>query len=414
MISISHSPNSTIAQAAKSLAWIFFPWRWFNCKKGKRVGELERKFKQEYGAEDAFTFSQGREAFYALLKAVGIGKGDEVLLQAYTCIVVPNAILWAGAKPVYIDVDETFNINPALIEKKITPSTKAIIVQHAFGVPVDIKKIKEICKKHNLILIEDCALSLGAKFDGKKVGTFGDVAFFSFGRDKVISSVSGGLAIVYNPEIAEKMKGLVKNQPSRSWLWISQNLVHTIKVPIATRLMGRLKIGQGILLIMQKIGLLNRVYQDCEKITEAPKKLMHQMPNAMADLALQQLNQLERFNSHRKNLAALYKRFCDPKSIIYQKVVPGSEPIFLRFAILIDNPEKLLKLAKSKGFLLGDWYKSVVVPEPPDLAKINYKPGEAPQAEIYAKKSLNLPTHHKMNEKATGRLLGLLDDYFKS
>ena len=120
-----------------------------------------------------------------------IGEGDEVLVQAFTCVAVPNSVLWAQATPVYADIDATLNIDPIDVEKKITNRTKAIIVQHTFGIPADMDALVALAKKHNILLIEDCAHSLGATYKGKKVGTFGDAAFFSFGRDKVVSSVFG-------------------------------------------------------------------------------------------------------------------------------------------------------------------------------------------------------------------------------
>lgn len=413
MISISHSPNSTLRQMRKAAAWFFLPWRWSACKTGQSVFKLENYFKTKFKARYAKSFSQGREAFYALLQAAGIAEGDEVIIQAYTCIVVPNSVLWVGATPVFVDIDQTFNIDPDLIESKISSRTKAVVVQHAFGVPADINKIKQICQQRGLILIEDCALSLGAKVGDQEVGTFGDAAFFSFGRDKVISSVSGGLAIAHHQEIAKNLVKATEKLSSRSYLWIVQNLVHILKVPIATKVMGRLKIGQLSIKFLQSIGLLNRVYQDCEKLSDPPKTLMHHLPNAMADLALQQLEDLKRFNEHRQKLAGQYKKFCDKNNLKYQQSLPNTDPIYLRFAMLVKNPKELITAAKRKGILLGDWYSSVVVPEPKEWNKINYQPGSAPQAEEFSKQSVNLPTHHKMQEKHVSKLLSILEEHLK-
>ncbi|MFN6946977.1 MAG: DegT/DnrJ/EryC1/StrS family aminotransferase, partial [Cytophagaceae bacterium] len=109
-----------------------------------------------------------------------ISQGDEVILPGFTCIVVPNAIIYLGAKPVYVDINsETFNIDPQLIEENITEKTKAIIAQHTFGIPADMDKILHIANKHNLFVIEDSCHALGSKYKGKYVGSFGDAAFFS-------------------------------------------------------------------------------------------------------------------------------------------------------------------------------------------------------------------------------------------
>ncbi|MFH1859640.1 MAG: DegT/DnrJ/EryC1/StrS family aminotransferase [bacterium] len=111
---------------------------------------------------------------------MGIGEGDEVLVEGFTCVVVPNAVIFAGAKPIYVAPDpKTYNMDINQIETKITPKTKAIIAQHTFGLPADMDLILDISRKHNLMVIEDCAPAMGATYKGKKVGTLGDAAFFS-------------------------------------------------------------------------------------------------------------------------------------------------------------------------------------------------------------------------------------------
>ncbi|MDP2910065.1 MAG: aminotransferase class I/II-fold pyridoxal phosphate-dependent enzyme, partial [bacterium] len=167
--------------------------------------ELEKKFKEYLGIKHAFTFNRCRTAFLAILKSLNIEKGD-VLLQAFTCNAVVNPIIKIGLKPVFVDIDEeTLNIDIFDLEKKISDQSKIVLIQHTFGLPANMDKIMEICQKHNLILIEDCAHSLGAAYKEKKLGTFGTAAFFSFGRDKVISSVFGGLAATNNEELARKI-----------------------------------------------------------------------------------------------------------------------------------------------------------------------------------------------------------------
>ena len=129
--------------------------------------------------ENRFYFFKGRVALYAILKSIGIGQGDEVILPGFTCVVVPNAITYLGAKPVYIDIASvTFNIDPSKIEEKITEKTRAIIAQHTFGIPAEMDIIMEMAKKYNLYVIEDSCHAIGSKYKGKEIGTFGDASFF--------------------------------------------------------------------------------------------------------------------------------------------------------------------------------------------------------------------------------------------
>src|SRR3989338_1760951 len=162
-IAISLSPNTEIDDlflAFKSLLNLVV-W-----KKGKYSFLLETWFRKYFYTEKVFLFNSGRSALFSVLKGMNLGKGDEVIVQGFTCTAVPDPILWCGAKPIFVDIDASLNIDNEKLEKSITKKTKAIIVQHTFGIPADIKKIKEITQKYNIILIEDCAHSLGAKIQG--------------------------------------------------------------------------------------------------------------------------------------------------------------------------------------------------------------------------------------------------------
>jgi len=228
-ISISLSPNTEKDDVRLAFKLKFQPWKW---ETGKEIEELENEFKNYLGVKYAISFNSGRSALMAILNSLGLEKGSEVLLQAFTCNAAANPIIWAGLKPVYVDCNEkTFNIDIEDLKRKITPKSKAVMVQHTFGLPAEMDEILEICQEgeedkssssplaeargNNLILIEDCAHSLGATYGGKKVGTFGKVAFFSFSRDKVISSVYGGMAVTDDDNLAGIIK---KNRLSAEFL----------------------------------------------------------------------------------------------------------------------------------------------------------------------------------------------------
>ncbi|OQX00669.1 hypothetical protein BWK69_00990, partial [Candidatus Parcubacteria bacterium A4] len=204
-ISISLSPNTE-----RDDVWLAFKllFGWWSAKNdGLMVEKLEEEFRKELGVKYAIAFNSGRSSLMAILNSLEIEKGSEILLQAFTCNAVPNPVLWSGLKPIFVDCDEkTFNINPDNLKRKITPQSKAVIVQHTFGLPADLDEISKICKENNLILIEDCAHSLGAIYKGKKVGMFGKASFFSFSRDKVISSVYGGMVATNDEGLAQKLK----------------------------------------------------------------------------------------------------------------------------------------------------------------------------------------------------------------
>ncbi len=227
-ISISLSPNTEKEDVLLVLKLLFQPHRWQKKlpEARPRATEIEEEFKKYFGVKYAISFNGGRAGLMAILAAMEIKSRDEVLLQGFTCNSAVNPILNRGAKPVFVDIDSTLNLNPEDLKKKITPKSKAVMIQHTFGWPAQIEEILKIAKggAPNLYLIEDCAHALGAKYQGKFCGTFGDAAFFSFGRDKIISSVFGGMVITNNEKMGERIKKFRDKLDYPSNFWIFQQL----------------------------------------------------------------------------------------------------------------------------------------------------------------------------------------------
>lgn len=369
MISASLSPNVQSDDVFFAFKTLLNPGKW---KHGEALAGVREWFGKRYGAEIAL-FSSGRVALYAILKSFGIGVGDEVIVQAFTCVAVPNSILWVGAMPVYADIDDTYNIDPKLFEKNITKKTKAVIVQHTFGIAANVSEISRIARKHGILLIEDFAHSLGMPIRG-------DAAFFSFGRDKVISSVWGGGAIISLKFKTQnsKLKSIEQKLPKPSSFWIFQQLLHPIAFSFILMLYDVI-IGKILLFLLQKFGLLSIPVYPEEKRGGRPSELFVKYPNALAVLALSQLKKHDQFNRVRKEIAAFYA----------QKSVDG---IYLRYPMLVSNPKKIIDNAKKHGVLLGNWYHNTIDPVGVDFDAIDYKPGSCPKAENVARHIINLPT----------------------
>jgi dTDP-4-amino-4,6-dideoxygalactose transaminase len=184
---------------------------------GRKVSELEDNIKKYHGIKEAIGVASCTDALHLSLRALGIGAGDEVITTPFTFFATVEAILYTGAKPVFVDIEpETYNIDASLIEKRITEKTKAILPVHIFGHPADMKSIMIIAKKYNLKVIEDCAQSFGAYLNGTKAGSFGDAACFSFYPSKNLGAYGdGGMVILNDPGIAEEIRKL-RNHGSRS------------------------------------------------------------------------------------------------------------------------------------------------------------------------------------------------------
>jgi perosamine synthetase len=174
---------------------------------GEKVKEFEESFAKYCGVKYGVAVSSGTAALHIALTALDIGRGDEVITTPLSCVATTNPIVYLNAKPVFVDVDPiTLNMNPALIEKKVTKKTKAILPVHLFGHPVDLDPLTEIAEKHGLYVIEDAAQAHGARYKGKRVGSFGHVSCFSFYADKLVTTVEGGMALTNDEELAEKMR----------------------------------------------------------------------------------------------------------------------------------------------------------------------------------------------------------------
>ena len=383
---ISLSPNVEKDDIWLALKLIFCPWKW---KNGQAIRELEEKFKSYLGIEYSFALNSGRSAFLAILSALGLEKDDEVLLQAFTCNAAVNPIIWSNLKPIFVDIEkETININPQDLEKKITSKSRVVLVQHTFGVSAKINEILEICKKHNLILIEDCAHSLGASYNGQKVGSFGKASFFSLGRDKIISSVYGGIAVTKDKILANRIKDFQKKCSMPSGCWVLQQLLHPVLTKmIAMPLYGFFGIGKYFLVAFQRLKIISKAVHKKEKQGKQPKYLPQKMPNALSILGLHQFKKLEKFNNHRYEIVKIYD--------------PGAKMgIYMRYPIFLENSDRVLKKFKEKNIYIDDgWRKSIIVPQGTDEIKMGYRKGSCPVAEEVADQIVNLPTHINISTK---------------
>lgn len=177
---------------------------------GEYVNKFEESIKNYTGAKAALSVSSGTAALHLALRILGIKEGDDVLASTFTFIGSVNAILYQGANPVFIDSDkDSWNLSPKLLEEYLDNTDKkpkALIVTHLYGMSADIERIADICKKYSVYLIEDAAESLGATFNNKHTGTFGDFGVYSFNGNKILTTSGGGMLVSNNQEWIEKAK----------------------------------------------------------------------------------------------------------------------------------------------------------------------------------------------------------------
>jgi len=410
-ISISLSPNTEKDDVFLAFRLLFR----LNCwKKGKAIEILEEKFKNYLGVKYVFSFNSGRSSLMAIFNALKLEEGEEVLLQGFTCNSAVIPILQRKAKPVFVDIDETLNLDPKDLERKISPRARIIMIQHTFGFPAKLDEILALVNKHNLLLIEDCAHSLGSKFNNKICGTFGEAAFFSFGRDKMISSVFGGIIVTNNDDMAQRIKNFKEKLDYPSNFWIFQQLIHPILInKLILKLYRFPTFGKIVLVFFQRIKILSKAVHKKEKKGETPSCFPKKMPNALAILALNQMEKLELFNFHRKEIVQFYEKELEKIGFVlpfFKK--EKKDVVFMRYPILVNNSNEILKKARKEKILLNDgWRKSPIVPSDTNLEKMGYSMGNCPNAEKTAEIILNLPTHINISQKDAERITKFLKDY---
>ncbi|MEK7080737.1 MAG: aminotransferase class I/II-fold pyridoxal phosphate-dependent enzyme, partial [Patescibacteria group bacterium] len=400
-ISISLSPNVEKDDVKLALNLIIRPWLW---KRGKGIEELENEFQKYLGVKHAISFNSGRSALYAILRTCAPVHGCGVLLQAFTCNAVPNPILWANFTPIYVDCDkDNFNIDIEDLKNKIVknPDAKILIIQHTFGLPANMDEINFIVRQYGLILIEDCAHSLGAEWKGQKVGTFGKAAFFSFSRDKVISSVYGGIAVTNDDELGQALRQAQGKMGLPNLFWIFQQILHPILLHyLILPIYNFLDLGKIFLVLSQWLHILSKAVHWKEKRGRRPDYFPKAMPNALAIIALNQFKKLDEFYNHRKKLFEYYRENLKNTQFVLPQENPQTKPSYLRFTVKHENAHEIIYNAWHKqNILLGDWYTTPIAPFDTKLEEMKYKKGSCPNAEEFSKTTLNLPTHINISRK---------------
>ncbi len=377
------APHVDATYVWNTLKLLAKPWKW---QKGKEAQELRTTLAQHFHAEVTL-FASGREALLALFQSLNIGKGDEVIIQSYTCIVVPNAITASGATPIYADIDpDTLNLTPETVERVISNRTKAVICQHTFGIPADTERLRELCDQYELPLIEDCAHIIPDTKGPKDIGRYGDYLILSFGRDKAISGIAGGALItkIKNARLPDgqakltmQNDGTSNSQPSISAESGSPNrrptssdcrasegylalqskrhifclLLYPILYFIA-RPLYRLGIGKLLLWLAAKLGLLVPIVTRKEKEGHMPVTL-HTIPNACAALALSQFQKLQEINDHRRMLTKFYLQACKDRGWPVLEGITEDLPL-QKFSMFLPSPDHLRSILKHKNIHLDD------------------------------------------------------------
>ena len=329
---------------------------------GKEEEAFEKEFAAYTGAKYCRGLASGMDALWIAFRVLGIGAGDEVIVQTNSYIAGVMAITINGATPVFVEPDEYFNIDAAKIEEKITDRTKAVLVVHLYGQASNMEPIVQLCKKYNLRLVEDCAQSHGACFNGKMTGTFGDIGCFSFYPSKNLGAFGDGGAIVTdNEQIAEDVR------------------------------------------VFRNYGSEKRYYN---KVVGANSRL----DEIQAGLLRVRLSHLSELTEEKERLSSNYQAKLRNEKIKLPKVREGASTVWHQFVIQCDERQRLINYLEEKEIGTIIHY-----PIPPHLSEayqyLGYKKGDFPIAEKYADTVLSIPLYNGMTEEEQEYVIDAINNF---
>lgn len=325
---------------------------------GKYVEAFETSFAEFCGAKYATACCNGTVSLHLALLALGIGPGDEVIMPTLTFVATANTVKYCGAEPVFVDSEpDTWNLDPAKIEEKITSRTRAIIPVHLYGHPADMDAVMAIAQRHDLFVVEDAAEAHGAEFKGKRVGALGDIGIFSFYGNKVITTGEGGMVVTNNPSLIEKARQLkAQGQDPKRRYWFTT-------------------IGYN-----------------------------YRMTNLMAALGLAQLEQVDAHLEHRLKIARWYREALKGSDITWQVEKDWAHHSYWMFTALLEDD-----LAEHRDAIITNMAESGIETRPAFYPMHMMPPyfdenANYPVAEKISRTGISLPTWSGVSEADVQRI----------
>jgi perosamine synthetase len=373
---------------------------------GPAITEYEQAFARQIGVRHAYSFSAGRVGLYGILRALRIGPGHEVLLQVPTHIVVANAIRYTGAKPVFVDCQlNSYNMDLEQAERRITSKTKALVLQHTFGIPADLDAALALQQRYGVALIEDCVHALGARYDGRAVGSFGRAAFFSTEETKTISSTMGGMVVTNEPDLASRIESF---QAECAWppAWLTARYVLKF---IAYFLLTEPHLHWYTRSFYEALGRrqpLPGPTTEEERHGLQPADYQRRLSNAQAAIALRQLRRLEANLAHRRAIAEAYRVRLAEHGFRVPQPSAKAEPAFVRYPVWVED-RKTARAVAAPHAVLGTWFTSVLE-EAYSPACGDYEIGSCPRAEAATEHLVNLPTHPRVKLQDVDRIVSAM------
>jgi dTDP-4-amino-4,6-dideoxygalactose transaminase len=362
-----------------------------------------------------YTFFRGRIALYTILRSLEIDEEDTVATQGFTCLAVPEAIMAAGARPIYIDTEaDGVNMSAKDLEIKIEKSTKAVIVQHTYGIPANMEEIGKIASKYSVPIIEDCCHSLNSELQNQPVGSYGCAAFYSFEWGKPIIIGIGGAAIINSRSFEEKVASIYNDlqypEKLRIWRLRVQNMVF--------RLLYRPQFYWSIRKLFHRFvryGLAEGNYNQVS-FGSPPSDFGLRMSEYHKKALKKKLVDLSRLSEERRKNCSMYRNGISTPKACHITVPQETTVVYNRFPLILKNEkrgtkEEVLRAAQAARIELSDWFSSPVHPlRGKELEKVFYLKGSCPNAESLCGQIVTLPTQGKISRRYIDRTIEFINN----
>jgi perosamine synthetase len=364
-------------------------------------------------AQHPFLYYRGRVGLYHILRELGVGVGDEVVLQAFTCVAVAEAVMATGATPVWVDLaPDSVNLDPTDLDCKVTPQTKALIVQHTFGVPADLDAIAPIARRRGLPMIEDCCHVFGSTYRNENLGTAGAAAFWSYEWGKPIIAGLGGEVRFNDPSLqvsADASYALqFRSAPARkSAVIAAQYLAHALLYSP-----GRYWAVRRAFRVLGRTGFLQSSYNPIGPGVAIADDFHWRMCGFSGKRLKSAREDALAFLPERENQIARYARGLHADAYRRAIVPANSRAVYSRFPIFVSRKSQLLNAAHSSNLELADWFTTPVHPlAGRDLQLVKYAAGSCPRAEAAADSLISLPLDRKVTPRFQTQLIQLINGH---
>jgi len=367
----------------------------FNSEEELRL-TFHKNFSARFNNKAVFSFSSARASLCACLKAMGVNRGDEVLISSFTCLAVPTAVIAAGASPIYYDIDpDTMNIDKKSLKNLISKKTKAIVLQHTLGIPVSIDAIKDSLSNKEIIIIEDCALSIGSTMNRALVGTKADAAIFSLELSKTISCGWGGVLLVNNKQLETKVIQYYNGVENI-------RLLKSLRMAIQTSLSGVLYspnvyfMGKYFIALFFKFGFFGASTPNIEEKGVVEGDFISKLPKSLIPLAIIQIARFEEIISiHAEYSLRIRSKLNKLNYHVLGCYSNHDKSVSPRVPFLVKDKTFFIDFFKDRGIEVGTWFDGPLSPLPKESI-FGYDKANYPNSCFIARHIVNLPCHAKM------------------